>query len=156
MISLEPSLKNHFLRIRIQDSMRAPSGTLPSLVKPSNQTQGRAPRGGPRTMVFAQNTVNYKCFNDFKIFFFSINTFHNHHPSLNACVSNFIFWVVLSRYLAFNAPPKVVISLGTSQKYHFRTFRTYGRVKLASGTVSSRMKTSNEIREAAPRGDHEP
>ena len=48
------------------------------------------------------------CFNEFNIFFFSINTFHNHHPSLNACVSNFIFWVVPSRYLDSNAPPKVV------------------------------------------------
>ena len=96
--------------------MRAPSGTLPSLVKPSSQTQRSAPRGGPRTMVFAQSNVNYMCFNDFNIFFFSINTFHNHHPSLNACVSNFIFSVVLSRYLAFNAPSKVVISLGTSFK----------------------------------------
>ena len=48
--------------------------------------------------------------------FFPINTFHSQHPSLNACVSNFIFWVVPSRCLDSNAPPKVVISLRTSLK----------------------------------------
>ena len=110
--------KSTFLRIRIQDSVRAPSGTLPSLVKLENQTRKGAPRGGPRTMVFAQNTVIYRCSDDFMIFVFSINIFHNQYSSLNTCVSKFIFSVVPSRYLDSNTPPKVVISLQTSFKNH--------------------------------------
>jgi len=84
----------------------------------SNEARERSPRGGPRTMVFARNTVNYRCFDDFIIFLLSINVFYNWHQRLNTCVSKWTFWFVLDRYWGSNELPKLVISLRTSFKNH--------------------------------------
>ena len=65
-------------------------------------------------------------FNDFMIFFFSINTFHNQHPSLNACVC--VKFHILGR-------SKQIFGLQCTsksndfvkdflEKNNFRTFRT--------------------------------
>ena len=49
--------KSTFQAIRIQDLVKTASGTLLDRVRPSNEAQVRVLRGGPRTMVSAQNTV---------------------------------------------------------------------------------------------------
>ena len=85
----------------------------------SNEARERSPRGGPRTMVFARNTVNYMCFDDFTIFLLSTNVFYNWHQKLNICVSKWTFWVGLGRYWASNEPSKLVIPCSTSFKNHF-------------------------------------
>ena len=70
-------------------------------------------------MVFARNTVNYRCFDDFTIFLLSTNVFYNWHQKLNICVSKWTLWVVLGRYWASDEPSKLVILLSTSFKNHF-------------------------------------
>ena len=85
----------------------------------SNEAQKRSPRGGPRTMVFAQNTVIYRCFDDFTIFLLSTNVSYNCHEKLNSCESKWTFWVVLGGFWASNEPSKLLILLSTSLKNHF-------------------------------------